>query len=358
MKVQTGTVLLALALSASMFGQAPQQAPPPPPPGKAIPSGIQTLPAASARDSVAASEVVLAIGNEKMTREQYEKFKQNLPSNLAPQAQAMGDRSFATNYARLRALVLLAMRDKLDESADFKNQLNFMHDQILAQMVVTKLQTESQTITEAEIKAYYDAHQAELMQGKLRGIFVALNPPAKPGAKPGEAAKARTDDEAKARAQELRTKIVNGADFAAVAKEESDHQASAEKGGDFGVVRKGSLPPSLETAVFSLKPQEISEPIKEGPGYYVFRLEELKQVTLDEATAGIRNKLQTEKFSKSVENAQNLFPVVLNDKYFGAPTPPPGAPQPASQAPAGTARPVVTGVAPAKPATPPPAVKK
>lgn len=358
MKVQTGTVLLALALSASIFGQTPQQAPPAPPASNSIPSGIQTLPAASARDSVASSEVVLTIGNEKMTREQYEKFKQNLPSTLAPQAQAMGDRSFASNYARLRGLVLLALRDKLDESVDFKSQLNFMHDQILAQMAVTKLQTDSQKITDAEVKAYYDAHQAEMVQGKLRGIFVALNPPAKPGAKAGEAVKARTDDEAKARAGELRKKILDGADFATVAKEESDHQGSAEKGGDFGVIRKGSLPPSLETAVFNLKPLEISEPIKEGPGYYIFRVEELKPVTLDEATATIRNKLQTEKFTKSVESVQSLFPVVLNEKYFGPATPPPGAAQPAAQAPAGAGRPVITGVAPAKPATPPPAAKK
>lgn len=363
MKLKLGTLLLALAVGASLFGQAPpagtSQAPPaaPPPTPKSIPTGIQTLPAASARDSVGADEVVLTIGSEKLTRAQYEAVRQYLPPEYAAMPQQMGDRGFATSYAQLRGLGLLAERDKLNESVEFKSKLAFLQHLILAQMAATKLQTQSQAVTDDEIKAYYAAHQPDMQQGTLRGIFVSLNPPAKPGAKPGEAPNTRSDDEARARATELRNKILAGADFATVAKAESDHPATAEKGGDFGTVRKGQLPPNLDGAVFSLKPKQISEPLKESNGYYIFELQDFKTVTLDEATATIRNALQTEKFNKSMEGVRNLFPVVVNEKYFGAP---PAAPAAAPAQPPAAAKPPATGAAPANPnaTPPPPAVKK
>jgi len=293
--------------------------------------------------------VVLSIGDEKLTRAQYEALKQYLPPEYAAMPQQMGERGFAGSYAQLRGLALLAERDKLTESPEFKGKLAFLHDLILAQMVAMKFQTQSQAASDDDVKAYYAAHQAEMQQGTLRGIFVALNPPAKPGAKPGETPKARTDDEAKARASELRNKILAGADFATVAKENSDHAGTAEKGGEFGTFRKGQLPANIDSAVFSLKPKQISEPLKDPNGYYIFELQDFKTVTLDEATAAIRNTLQTEKFAKSVENVKNLFPVVFNEKYFGAP-PPPAAPGVAAQPPAAGAKPAAT--------PPPPAVKK
>ena len=130
-------------------------------------------------------------------------------------------------------------------------------------------------------------------------------------------------------------------DFAALAKAQSDHQASAEKGGDLGNIRRNQLPPNLDKAVFSLKPKEVSEPVKEGQGYYIFQVEEYRPVSLDEATATIRSSLQQKKFTDTLELVKKEFPVVLNEKFFV---------EPQAQAPAGGGqRPVITGVAPALP---------
>lgn len=336
---------------------APQAAPAKPP---AAP-GTTDAPAAAPREQVGPSEVVLTIGPEKLTREQYESVKKGLPPQYAAAPQQMGERAFASSYAQFRSLALKAEQEKLNESPEFKGQMSFLHDQVLAQMVLGKLQAASQQVSDAEVKAYYDAHTGEMQQAKLRAIFVALAPPPKPAAKDAagkdaaaaksEAPKARTDDEAKTRAAELRKKLVEGADFATLAKENSDHQATAEKGGDFGTVRKGMLPANLEKIVFSLKPKEVSEPVKEGQGYYLFQVEDITPVTLDEATATIRNKLQQEKFQRSVEGVKGEFPVTLNDKYFA----PPAAPVPAAATGAGadTQRPVITGVGAAKPGAAP-----
>jgi parvulin-like peptidyl-prolyl isomerase len=300
----------------------------------------------SPKDQVKPEEVVLTIGNEKITRSQFETIKAGLPPQYAAVPQQMGDKGFAGAYAQFRGLAIEGERQKLDQTREFREQLNFLRTELLARLAVSAFSAKSQEINDQEIKAYYDSHTAELQQAKVKGIFVALNPPAIPAAPAAggaaakaETPKARTDEEAKARAEELRKQILAGADFATVARENSDHQASAEKGGDLGTLRKGSLPPNLDKTVFALKPKEVSEPVKEGQGYYIFQVDEIRPVTLDEATASIRNTLQQQKMTTALERVKTDYPVVYNDKYFGEAPGQPGAP----------ARPVITGVAPAQP---------
>ena len=343
----------AMVLGAGLLAQAPTPPAPPagPPPAAAapappqVPTGIQTLPI-SPKDQVKPEEVVLTIGNEKITKSQFETIKAGLPPQYAAVPQQMGDKGFAGAYAQFRGLAIEGEKQKLDQTREFREQLSFLRTELLARLAVNAVSAKSQEVSDQEIKAHFDSHAAELQQAKVKGIFVALNPPAKPAAPAAagaaakaEAPKARTDEEAKARAEELRKQILAGADFATVARENSEHQASAEKGGDLGTLRKGSLPPNLDKTVFALKPKEVSEPVKEGQGYYIFQVDEIRPVTLDEATATIRNTLQQQKMTTALEKVKTDYPVVYNDKYFSEAQGPPGAP----------ARPVITGVAPAQP---------
>ena len=301
--------------------------------------------APSSKDTVGPDEVVLTIGPDEITRSSFELIKQGLPAQHKRLSQQWGDRLFANNYAAFRGLALLAKQEKLDQTLQFKGQLQFMRVQLLAGLAVQRLQDKAQQISREEMKAYYDEHRAEFEQAKVKSIFVAFKPQAKPAAGASateqEAPKPRTEQQALARTEELRQQLLAGADFSALAKDHSDHKESAQKGGDLGTVRKNQLPASLAKVVFSLKPDQISEPVKEGQGYYILQTQEIRAVTLNEAGANIRRTLQQQKFFQAMEQVKQEFPVVLNEKFFG--------PQ-ATQSPTpGTARPVTTGVAPAKP---------
>lgn len=358
------TLAVTLSLAGIVIAQQPavpaQKTPPPPAvvqpqpgtpapaqkaPGAPATGGVQTLPAPSAKDSVKPDDVVLTIGNEKITRARFEEIKRGLPPQYSGAAGQMGERAFAGNYSQFRGMAMLAEREKLDQTPEFQEQLKFLRMELLARLAINHMQVQSQSVADDEIKAFYEKNKDQYQQAKVRGIYVALNPPARPAAAPTpaagsspapqpEAPKQRTDAEAKARAEELRKKLQGGADFAALAKEASDHRDSAEKGGDLGNIRKGQLPPSLDKAVFALKPKEVSEPVKEGQGYYVFVVDELRTVGMDEAAATIRNTLQQQKFEASIKGIQTQFPVVYNDQYFGPAQPP---------------RPVITGVQPGQP---------
>jgi len=80
-----------------------------------------------------------------------------------------------------------------------------------------------------------------------------------------------SEDEAKRKLRNLRERLVNGADFAELARLNSD-DGSASRGGDLGWVYPGDTVPEFERAFSGLKPLEISQPIKTTFGWHLIQL--------------------------------------------------------------------------------------
>ncbi len=73
----------------------------------------------------------------------------------------------------------------------------------------------------------------------------------------------------------LRKKIVSGAEFAAVAKESTEDAGTKERGGDLGAFAAGVMDPAFEKAAFSLKPGEISQPVRSRFGFHLIEVQEI-----------------------------------------------------------------------------------
>ena len=99
------------------------------------------------------------------------------------------------------------------------------------------------------LKAYYEAHKGEYEQVRARHILIRMqgSPVALPAGQ-----KDLTEDEALAKALEIRQKIVDGADFADLARAESNDSGSSSNGGDLGFFKPGQMLPSFEEAAFAL----------------------------------------------------------------------------------------------------------
>lgn len=82
----------------------------------------------------------------------------------------------------------------------------------------------------------------------------------------------RDDAATLALAQELRQRLVDGEDFAALAEEYSDDTGSAVNGGDLGWFGRGAMVPAFEEAAFALAPNEISEPVATDYGYHIIQV--------------------------------------------------------------------------------------
>jgi peptidyl-prolyl cis-trans isomerase D len=84
----------------------------------------------------------------------------------------------------------------------------------------------------------------------------------------------------KAKAEGLLKQIKGGADFAKLAKENSQDPGSAQKGGDLDWVTHGQTVPEFDKAAFSMKPGEISDLVKTQYGYHILQVQEKENARL------------------------------------------------------------------------------
>ncbi len=81
----------------------------------------------------------------------------------------------------------------------------------------------------------------------------------------------RTEDEARALADQLYAEIARGAPFGPLARERSEDEGTKSRGGDLGPLGRGRLAVAFEEAAFSLAPGELSRPVKTEFGYHLIQ---------------------------------------------------------------------------------------
>jgi peptidyl-prolyl cis-trans isomerase D len=74
------------------------------------------------------------------------------------------------------------------------------------------------------------------------------------------------------KAEDLLKQVKSGADFAELAKKNSNDPGSAQKGGDLGWIVRGQTVPAFEKAAFSLKPNELSGIISTEYGFHIIQV--------------------------------------------------------------------------------------
>ncbi len=92
----------------------------------------------------------------------------------------------------------------------------------------------------------------------------------------------RTEEETKAMLEGIRADIINGADFAELAKENSEDIASSLAGGDVGWSLPGQFVPEFEDVMAKLSLNEISEPFRSQFGWHILQVTERRQQDFSE----------------------------------------------------------------------------
>jgi peptidyl-prolyl cis-trans isomerase SurA len=152
------------------------------------------------------------------------------------------------------------------------------------------------SVTEDEVTQYLEANRAKLETGlayHARHILI----------QPETGADDAAWENARIKADLLRSQLLEGADFAELAKQYS-RDASARDGGDLGTLKRGELAQDIETQILSLSPGQISLPYRSALGYHIFRLESketLEGEGLARVRAQIREILFREKFDTRLD---------------------------------------------------------
>lgn len=278
-------------------------------------------PPAPVAPKVPPETIVLTVGDEKITAAEIDRMIDTVPQQYRAQMRSpAGRRQFADRIVTLKVMAQKGRQLKLEDTPEYKEQLALQVDQLLASAYYKDLQANTK-VDEATAHKYYDEHQPEYLQVKAHHILVRVKGSPRPGKKD---AKELTDEEALARAKELRQKLVDGADFDTLAKAESDDTGSAVKGGDLGLFGHGVMAQPFEQAAFTIPIGQLSEPVKTQFGYHIIKVESREEKPFAEVRPEIERKLDAELVKKTMDDLKTSAAVVMNPDYFG-PAPAPAA---------------------------------
>ncbi len=148
------------------------------------------------------------------------------------------------------------------------------------------------SVSEPEIGKYYQEHATEYTEPakvRIREIVLRFG----------------TDDEAQAAEEmdRLHQDILQGADFAEVARQKSD-SSSRDAGGDLGFFEEGELAEALNAAAFSLSPGEVSDVLRLSSAFYLIKVEEKTEqqtLPLDDVRKTIANAIFEQKMLEQSE---------------------------------------------------------
>jgi peptidyl-prolyl cis-trans isomerase D len=138
-------------------------------------------------------------------------------------------------------------------------------------------------VSQQEIQQYFGVHRAEYTvpeQARSRHILIKLAP----------GADAKTDAAAKAKAEGLLKQIQGGANFAELAKQNSDDPGSKEKGGELGFAHHGAMVPEFDNAIFTQKIGD-TKIVKSQFGYHIVQVEE-RQVAHAQSISEVQPVIQ------------------------------------------------------------------
>jgi peptidyl-prolyl cis-trans isomerase D len=161
----------------------------------------------------------------------------------------------------------------------------------------SNLATPPAMVTDAEAQAYFTAHQDQYKtpeQVKTRHILIAV----------AKGADAKTDEAAKAKAEDLLKQVKAGGNFAELAKKNSDDPGSKDSGGELPMIETAKLDPAYAQAAMALSPGQTSPVVRSQFGYHIIQTEEKNTASVKsfaEVKPSIVAQLQTEKSAAATQ---------------------------------------------------------
>jgi len=147
-------------------------------------------------------------------------------------------------------------------------------------------------VSDEELRARFEA---SLPGGQVRARHILFQFP--------EGASDSQVDSVRALVASVRSRLIDGEDFGALAREYSQDPGSAARGGDLGSFGKGEMAPAFEAAAFTLAEGEVSEAVESTFGLHLIRVDERILPPFEEGRDQFRAELQT----KLVMEAESTY---------------------------------------------------
>jgi peptidyl-prolyl cis-trans isomerase SurA len=178
-------------------------------------------------------------------------------------------------------------------------------ERMIVQAMRSKNAKPSTVISPTKVEEYYKAHRDDFTakeEIKLRLIMIPAH------ANEGGAAAQ------KAMAEEIVTKLANGAEFDRIAQIYSE-DSSRELGGDWGWIERKTLAGPLEKAAFRLATGKVSRIIEFSGNYYILKVED-RRGGATRSLAEVRDEIEKKLMQQQAQDLQERWLASLRSKAF------------------------------------------
>lgn len=228
------------------------------------------------------NKVLAVVAGEEITQDIFDAFLQGVPSE---QQMYLSNPQFREQcFEQLVALFLFAKKgevDKIDETEEFQKVLANAKRDLMAQMAIRDIFKEV-SVSEEEVKAYYDANQAQFKKGETVSAKHILV-------------------ESEEKCNEILAAITNGEKTFEDAAKESSTCPSGQRGGDLGAFGKGQMVSEFEAAAFAAEIGQVVGPVKTQFGFHLIKVEaknEAEVAAFAEVKENIKKNLVQQKQNK------------------------------------------------------------
>lgn len=230
--------------------------------------------------------VIAKVNNAVITKEDFLREISRLPEWAKERFSSKeGKEQFLEEMIKREILYQEAERLGLSKDKEFVAKVEEYKKMTLLSTLLKKEIEEKAVVSDKEIKEYYDKNPEEFKTDQVRASHILVE----------------TEQEA----QDVLERIKNGEEFSKLAESFSKDRGTASRGGDLGFFGRGMMIPEFEHMAFSLKPGEVSQPVKSRFGYHIIKVIEKKegdQLPLDDVKEKIEDKLVSEKQSNLFES--------------------------------------------------------
>lgn len=251
--------------------------------------------AADPSQATSDSGVIARIGD---TEVKFDEMRASIESLDARERAALArDPSLLNQVVRtflVRRVVLKeALAKKWDQESAVAAQIQRARDNTIVETYLQSVSKPADTYpTDAEVQSAYESRKTQLLvpkQFRLAQIFIALP----------KTADKTTTEKAQSKLEAVKKSLhQSGADFAAIAKANSEEPESAARGGEIGWLAENQVQPEVRPQVTSLSKNATSEPIRLEDGWHILKVLEIKEAytpTLDEVRTQLVQQLRNEK---------------------------------------------------------------
>jgi peptidyl-prolyl cis-trans isomerase SurA len=196
--------------------------------------------------------VILTIAGEDVPKSEFERvFKKNNTKDSAYDKKAVED--YLQLYINYKLKVKEALELGMDTVKSFNDELGGYRKQLAQPYLVDK------EVGENLLREAYERMKSDV---RASHILIKCDPNALP----------KDTIEAYKKAASIRSELAKNTDFSAAAKKYSDDPSAKDNGGDLGYFTAMQMVYPFESAAYSLKPGDLSQPVRTRFGYHIIKI--------------------------------------------------------------------------------------